>query len=267
MQSNQATDLNMLLRVQRFLDVNGDTLGTINKSGYRAVLDDVVTNLSGHAVNQTTSKRVGAAETARERVLRNALRLNNMRPIATVAAAQLRQTPEFVAFKMPAGNSTSRTLIAWAGAMHNAAAGYSKTFTDAGLPADFLAQLQTAADVLNTSITNRGATKNLQSGATTGLSAEATRGRQAVKVLDSLVEPEIAGNLAVLAQWRSAKRIGGKAPAIASTSIDAAANAPVEAPASAPVPVPVPVPVPSPAPAPSSPATPPATPPAPTPAA
>ena len=87
--------------------------------------------LSGHAVSQTTSKRVGAAETAKERVLRNALELNQMRPIATVAAAQLRQVPEFLALEMPPGNSTSRALIAWAGTMRTTASAYGKTFASA----------------------------------------------------------------------------------------------------------------------------------------
>jgi hypothetical protein len=65
-----------------------------------------------------------------------------------------------------------------------------------------------------------------QRGATIGLDAEATRGRQAVKVLDSLVEPLIQGNLALLGQWTAARRFGGKASAPTSTSIDAAAKGP-----------------------------------------
>ena len=153
MQSTHAAALNTLTRVQRFLDDHGTTLGSINQSGYRAILDDVVTMLSAHAVTQTTSKRMSAAIVAKERVLRNALKLNHMRPIAAVAAAQLRQVPEFLALKMPANApSTSRALSAWAGAMNSAAATSPKTFVDAGLPQDFLVQLKSAADALNAAI-------------------------------------------------------------------------------------------------------------------
>src|SRR6185437_14441931 len=152
-------------------------------SGYRAILDDVVTTLSAHAVTQTTTKRMSAAVVAKERVLRNALKLNHMRPIVAVAAAQLRQVPEFLALKMPPVNSTSRALIAWAGAMATAAGNYQKTFVDAGLPESFLTDIKAAADTLNTAITSRGATKAALRGASAGLDAEATRGRQAVKVL------------------------------------------------------------------------------------
>jgi hypothetical protein len=237
MQSDHAAVLNTLTRVQRFLDANGDTLGTINQSGSRQILDDVVTTLSSHAVNQTSSKRTGAAQVAKERVLRNALKLNQMRPIATIAAAQLRQVPEFTALKMPPANSTSRALIAWAGAMSDAALVYDKTFIAAGVPADFITRLHDAANALSDAMANRGATKSAQSGATAGLSAETARGRQAVKVLDSLVEPQLAGNIALLAQWKAAKRIGGKTVPVAGTTIDAAAKGPVSAPLTAASPI------------------------------
>ncbi|HEY2163912.1 MAG TPA: hypothetical protein VGH04_07980 [Gemmatimonadaceae bacterium] len=226
MKASHATTLNTLTRVQRFLDLNGPSLGDINASGYRKILDDVVDRLSGHAADQTTTKRTAAAEAAKERVLRNALKLNHLRPIATVANAQLRQVPEFAALKMPPKNATSRTLITWAAAMRAAAIDYTDAFVGAGLPADFIDQLASAADTLSNSLTSRTSNGAAQRGATIGLDAEATRGRQAVKVLDSLVEPLIQGNLALLAQWTAAKRFGGKASAPTNTSIDAAAKGP-----------------------------------------
>jgi hypothetical protein len=59
--ASHASTLNTLTRVQRFLDQNGTTLGDINAPGYRKILDDVVDKLSGHAANQTTTKRAAAA--------------------------------------------------------------------------------------------------------------------------------------------------------------------------------------------------------------
>ncbi len=226
MQSQTATVLNTLQKVQRFMDINADALGTINHSGYRRILDDVVDTLSSHASNQAASKRMGSAETAKQRVLRNALRLNAMRPIAAVAAAQLKQVPEFLALKMPPGNSTSARLIAAAGGMATAATTYEKAFVDAGLPADFLDRLKTASDALNNSLTNRGNTAGNQVGATQGLKAESVRGREAVKVLDSLIEPQLAGDSVLLMQWKSARKFGGKSTVVANTTIDAAAKGP-----------------------------------------
>jgi hypothetical protein len=78
---------------------------------------------------------------------------------------------------MPASNSTSRRLIAAAGAMAVSAKGYAKTFTDARLAPDFLEQMEAATAALNASLGNRGATTSSQTGATAGLKAEAVRGR------------------------------------------------------------------------------------------
>src|SRR4051812_19617001 len=101
MQTKHIAVLNALQRAQRFMDMNAAALGTLNASGYRRILDDVVASLGAHAVNQATAQRVGLGETARQRVLRNALKLNHMRPISRVAAAQLRSVPEFTALGMP----------------------------------------------------------------------------------------------------------------------------------------------------------------------
>jgi hypothetical protein len=222
-QSTHAIVLNALQRVQRFMGTNDPSLGTLNASGYRRILDDVTAALSEHAVTQAASRRVGKGETAKQRVLRNALRLNHMRPISMIAAAQLKQVPEFTALQMPSSNSTSRRLIAAAGAMATAAETYATTFSDAGLPIDFLKQLRGAADALNSSIANRGATATAQSGATAGLKAQTSRGRETIKVLDSLVEPLLAGDAVLLAQWKAAKRIS-RSRGVSSVSLDAAAS-------------------------------------------
>jgi len=222
MQTQHSAVLNALQRAQRFMDANAASLGTLNSSGYRRVLDDVVEALSGHAVNQATSKRVGSGETARQRVLRNVLKLNHMRPIAAVAAAQLKLVPEFTALRMPAANSTSRALIAAAGAMGAAATKYAKTFTDAGLSTDFLVKLDQAAVDLNDAIGNRGSTRTLQNAATAGLRSQTAKGRETLKVLDSLIEPQLQGDQVLLVQWKAARRIGGKTPAVPRTTVDAA---------------------------------------------
>ncbi len=245
MQAKHVTVLNTLQRVQRFMDTNADTLGSVNTSGYRHVLDDTVIALKDHAVNQSASQQMGQGETARQRALRSALRQNHMRPIATIAAAELRQVPEFIALRMPAPNLTTQRLIAAAGAMRVAAQSYEHTFVAGGLAADFLDQLQAAADALTQSLTDRGASTTTQAAATAGLAATASRGRATVRVLDSLVQPQLAGNAALLTQWKTAKRFVGKtspvpastfeAAAIGTNAVQADASATPSAPSNAPV--------------------------------
>jgi hypothetical protein len=224
MKSLYAAVLAALLRIQRFLDSNATLVADINTSDARTALDGIITALSGHAVAQTGSKRSIAAETGKQRVLRNALKGNHLRPIATIAAAQLEQVPEFAALRMPPANATSRQLIAAARAMAPVAQQYSNTFIAMGRPKDFVAQLTAAADVLEASVTNQGTSKTRQTGATAGVKAEVARGRKLVKVLDAQVVPALAGNQALLTQWRTASRIGGKTGPVPSTSLDAASN-------------------------------------------
>lgn len=239
MQSTQAAVLSMLTRVQRFLDTNDAALGTIRQSAYSTELDDAVTALRAYNVDQSAARRTRAAHHAKQRVLGNALKLNHMRPIVAVATVQLREVPEFAALKMPRANSTSRTLIAAAGAMSEAASLNAGAFVLAGLHPDFVTRLRAASDALDGSLASSGDSTTAMSGATAGLAAETARGRRAVKVLDALVEPELGGDIALLAQWKSAKRIAGKSSPIAKTSVDAAAKgvaaSPVAEPASAPV--------------------------------
>ncbi len=224
MQAKHSMVLNTLQRVQRFMDANANALGTLNSSKYRKILDDAAASLSEHAVNQSASKRLGSGETAKQRVLQSALKVNHLRPIAAVAAAELKQIPEFLAFTMPPANGSSQQLIASAGGMAKAAALYVTTFTGSGLDPDFLVQLHAAADELNTSVANRGATKTIQNGATAGLDAEEAKGRKAVKVLNTLIEPKLAGDAVRLVQWQTAKRFAGKSTVVTGTSVDAAAK-------------------------------------------
>ena len=246
MQSKHAIVLGTLLRVQRFMDTNAEVLGPVNTSGYRHVLDDTVTALQDHAVNQSASQQIGQGETAKQRALRSALRQNHMRPIATIALAELRQVPEFVSLRNPAPNLTAHKLVAAAGAMAVAARSYQSTFINGGLPADFLDQLKAAADAVTQSLTDRGTSTTTQAAATAGLATMASRGRAAVRVLDSLIQPQLAGNAVLLTQWKSAKRFVGRTSPVPATTFEAAAigtNAVVPA-----------VPAPTPAPAPAAPA-------------
>lgn len=222
MQSNQSSVLATLQSVQRFRDDNAAALGPgITQSATSTTLDEAVAALTAHAVAQTGGKRAAMATTAKLKVLRTALRKNHLQPIATIARAQLKQVPEFIALKMPPKNATSSTLVQAATAMADAASHYQQTFVDAGLAPDFLTQLTSATTALNTALTNQSAAKAKQSGATTGIRSEVERGRHAVQMLDAVIEPVLASNPSLLAEWQTAKRFGGRAKPIASTTTSA----------------------------------------------
>ncbi len=151
MRLSQSVLLANLVRVQRFLDSNTAILGAVNQSSQRANLDDIVSTLGAPPVTRTTAKRLTATQAAKEHALRESLN-RQMKPIATVAAVELRQVPGLRALQMPPFNCTSRTLIDLAGTMGSAAANHTHTFIDAGLPVDFLTSLAKAIDALTKAI-------------------------------------------------------------------------------------------------------------------
>src|SRR5437867_4021157 len=81
----------------------------------RRTLDDVVEQLTTQAAQQNGGVHVSKGETAKQRVLRLALRFNHMRPIVQIARLENRDLPDFEKFRMPAVDVSRIALI---GAAH-----------------------------------------------------------------------------------------------------------------------------------------------------
>lgn len=207
MQGRQGTVLETLQQVQQFLDDNGTILDTVNQSGARKRLDEIVAQIGTHAVAQVGGRRASIGETAKQHQLRLALRSDHMRSIAVIAGQKLREKPEFTDLRLPAWNLRGPALTAAARDMANAAEKYTDLFVQEGLPADFVAQLRTAADLLDQSMIARGQGKGQRAGATTGLVSETKRARANIRLLDSLVRPKLGINDQLLRQWEVASHI------------------------------------------------------------
>jgi len=149
------------------------------------------------------------------------LRENHMRPIAEVAKQKLRDVPEFHALTMPPGNATSAQLVARATAMADAAQSYERVFTDVGLPDDFITNLRSTAGDVSKSIDDRKQHTGKRKGATAGLEAEEKRGRSMLRLLDAIVRPRLGTNDALLAEWKSARRVSHKSGPATGTVVGA----------------------------------------------
>jgi hypothetical protein len=253
MQTRHSTILTTLQNVQAFMETNADALGPLNTSDSRRALDDLERTLSAHAVTQAQGKRSSKAEVAKQRVLRNALKVKFLHPIASIAAAQLSQVPDFTALKIPKGVTTSQKLIAAAVTMGEAAAKYAPTFIGAGMAPTFLEDLKAAADELSAGLTAKGTARSKQVGATAGLKAAAKQAHKIVKQLDSLIDAQLATNPDLLARWKAVKRFGGKTAAITGATIDSGAiTSPPATTNQAPSPIPTATGASNPTPAPAS---------------
>ena len=199
-----------LRRVQHYMDDNTAILGPLNQAPARITLDDVVTQLENHTLEQSTTRLQALGDTNRQRQLARELRAQHMRPIATFARANMRGVPEFVALTTRGNQLEGDALVTAAQAMAEAAKPYEQRFLDAKFPADFLAALVAAAGAVRASIDTRSQKTGRRSGATKGIAQELARGRTAVHTLDAVITKQLAGDDARLAEWRSAKRITNK---------------------------------------------------------
>jgi hypothetical protein len=174
----------------------------------KKALDDVVAGLADHAENQVAGRRLRGAEVPRQRALRQALREQHLAPIAQIARATLAGEPGIEkALKMPGYSLSPIKLVAEASAMRTAAAPFESQFVEAGRPADFLAQLDAAAEAVRQSMLGKARNLGRQVGGRAGIEKEIKRGRRVVDVLDTIVRAAFLGDRDVLAKWRSAKRV------------------------------------------------------------
>ena len=207
MQTTQGSMLESLRSVEQFLDANADKLGDVVKTGARQRLTDAITALETHAGDQTGNTLAAKGATQKKAVLRRALMRDHMAPIARIAAADLPNSPDLAPLKMPKGKPTAEKLAALAAGMGNATTPYVDTFTKAGLPPDFVAQLNGAADALVDVVAARTNSRGKRRGATDGLKTKLSAGRKVVHILDAFVKSALKDDSALLENWNLIKRV------------------------------------------------------------
>jgi hypothetical protein len=207
MRTKQGSTLQSLRAVQAFLDQNADTLASVVHTGARQQLDDAIVTLSTHASDQTGNNLASQGATLKQRALRQSLLRDHMAPVSRIARADLPLTPEVEPLKMPRGRPTTERLAVAAYGMAKAALPFSAVFVSAGLPQDFVAQLNAAADAMLLAIDNRTQSRGKRGGATQGLKRKLVSGRKIVHVLDAFVQSALKDDHALLASWNVVKRV------------------------------------------------------------
>lgn len=247
MDNKQKRAVDSLQRVHDFFAALPSETAPKNVAGPIATLAEVLAGLDSLAVAQEAGQRSVRSGTRRKEALRAALRVGHMLPIAQIARTLRREEPGMdQLMKVPKTLADSRTLIAAAGAMANAAEPRTALLTAHGLTDDFGAQLRAAAAALQSAIDEGARAGGQHTGATAGIRQELARGRRAVTVLDAVVRRTWHADARMLAAWRTAKRIekpsggattgGDVAPVPVTTTTTPATTAP---PSTTPAPLPV----------------------------
>jgi hypothetical protein len=207
MQATQKQAIEAYQRVQAFLADNPPP----ESPGYavqKKAFDEIVASLTDHSLNQVAGRRLRRAEVPRQVRLRRELREQHLAPISQIARATLADAPGIAkALRMPANNLSALKLVAEASAIRDAAALYEQQFIQAGRPADFLVQLDAAAEAVRQSMLGKARNLGRQVGAGAGIGRDIKRGRSVLDVLDTIVKTAFWEDKNVMAKWRTAKRV------------------------------------------------------------
>ena len=209
MNAKQQKVVQRFTQVQNFLDANNALIDPASVAPQRQVLAGVIAQIGTYA-QQQQSKGVETVQAHTVASLRDSLRDSQMRPIATIALAKLPITPNLrSAFALPPAKTNALTLITMGQTMAQAAEPYAQVFVQNGLKSTFVDDLTAAITALHNAVTAADNSKVTSKGATSGIEEQLAAGKQAVKLLDSIVRPALSNSKTLLAQWSTVRREAG----------------------------------------------------------
>jgi hypothetical protein len=196
---------------------------------------DQIPGLAAEQEAQDREIRGAARETTRSR---RSLVGHHMRHISIIAETAMPDVVRMTeALKRPRGRD-AESLIAAADAMAKAAGQYKTELVQRGLPADFIKQLQRAAESYKRAIDLRGAAMGRRVVASSAVETAVRRGAALVRALSVLVERRFALDANLLAEWEQLKHVVhvGSRPLVVETGASPVqtASSPVQAGQSAP---------------------------------
>ena len=207
MRTKEANQLEALRNVQAFLDEQRNRLPTIATSGARRQLDDALARLAQHADDQTSSAAWSRNCTKRYHALRRRLIRSHLVPIALIARATRPPLSELAQFRIPRGKATALQLAAATHAMAEAAAPRANTFVAAGMPEDFIDQMERASEAMMAELEARTQERARHRIATEALRAGISSARRIVKVLDAFVRSACELDVEMIAGWETVTHV------------------------------------------------------------
>jgi len=209
-------------RAAVFLDEHPAT-GTRSYASPRAMLDDVLEKVRSLASMQYRGRETSRAETRRQAEQLQVLLDEHIRPIVTIARAQIEAQSDVglpAGLRMPALPLNPSKAVTVCDGMMEAARPHEAVFVAHGLPADFLAEFANARNELERLTSGRTTQVGAHKVARSSLPVQLVRGRRALERLDAIVRASYRRDVGVLSAWRGAKRVQ-RAPGGAGIRVDA----------------------------------------------
>ena len=179
-----------------------------NLATYLQQLNDVRATLEQYMTSQASSKNTALHQGAIIQSLREALWHEHLVPIRRIARAMLPESAGLVKqFDAPGLNANSKKLIQSARAIANDAVPYQSVLVANGRPADFIDQLNAAANALEAAKTAQANAISVRKRASAEINKSNSAGRQAIHYLDAIMHSCFGKSPAIMAQWHQAKRV------------------------------------------------------------
>ena len=193
--------------VDEFLDSHAEEIPKTIRSGSRERFRQALARVKEHIRMQAGAPLSAQSLTAWKEEKRQALMRDFMAPIVRIARSEGSAVPGLEPLKMPRGTLGEPKLIAYASGMLDVARGHQELFIGAGMPADFVEQFQHAIDDVANSLDARANERGAGRGATVGLEVALRQCKKLRDVLDTFIHSELVNQPALLANWRSVKRV------------------------------------------------------------
>ena len=198
-----------LRAAQQFIADHGDRLQHLHQSGARRRLDAILDELSSLVAEQAAATSGARGATRHLHALRRHLIEDHLAKIVRIARAELRDATALANFRLPRRNTPVALLAVAARGIGQAAEPHAEIFIAAGLPENFLDQLNEAADALINTHTARGLLRAHLASTTVTIRKRLADGRRVTEVLDSFVRSATRGDDTLRVSWVAARTSPG----------------------------------------------------------
>jgi hypothetical protein len=206
MQRKTKLGLQTLRRAHTFLAARDLRVALGDLKPHVESLGALVTRLEGHAQEQEQRQRSAREATDRKQALAESLHREYLRPISQVAGRLFRNDPGIRSGFRLARKRDNEGLLHAARGFIERASQHQGRFVEAGLAPDFVERLRTATSAFRDAIVARGEEQGRRSSATAGMLQELARGRDLIRLFDTMLVPRLAGEQSQLAEWRTMTR-------------------------------------------------------------
>ena len=212
MKTAQANTLSCVNAVLAFLDTHAARITHIATCGSRQALEACAVEASRCATAQAIGDLDSRACTLEISRRREELVQGHMVPIVRIARANSCGAVTNASLRLPRSRRGLHRLGVHAYAMARSAACHADTFVEAGLPADFIARLESAADALLEASARSARLKAKTAEATHRLRSALTSALQHAAVLDAFMQSAARDNPELLGGWNQVKRVKPTSP-------------------------------------------------------